>query len=347
MKKIIIRSVFIFLITVFLLYYILKDNFNESIRLLVSSNFIFLGLALLVWAIFFISESLLLKILINKHKKDFSLKQSLLLNIMTKFFNGITPFSLGGQPLQVYQLSRDDVEVSDGILVITEMFVIYEITLFILVAIAISCRFLFNLTPSSFLWTLTITGLIFNTIGISLVMFISLKINTAKKVGNLIIKFLHKINIIKNEEKVLEGWANKCFEYSRGFKNIVKNKKLFAKCVLLNIFSLTLYFTIPFFTILAIDDTVNINVFYAIILTTLSFLSSTFVPIPGGSVGIEYAYVNYFTILIPDGVAITSLILWRFISYYAPMIIGGIIFNIVDNRKSIMCKEASKTFKNA
>ena len=49
-----------------------------------------------------------------------------------------------------------------------------------------------------------------------------------------------------------------------------------------------------------------------------------------------------YTDIIPEAVIVPSLILWRFISYYFPMIIGGIIFNIVDNRSSIKCKEEAK-----
>lgn len=339
MKKIVFRSTFMFLLTAFLLYYILKDNFFESVNLLFSSNILFLLLAILVWFLYFLAEAILLKLLINKHNDKYSLKQSLLLNIMSKFFNGITPFSLGGQPLQVYQLSRDNVKVTDGVLVVTEMFIIHEISLIFLILVSILCKYLFSINPNSFLWGITIFGLIFNSIGLLIAVFVSLKINAAKKIGSGIISFLNKIKIIKNKEKSIEGWYNKCNEYSNGFKDIVNNKKLIFKCIVLNVINFIFYALVPYFIILAIDSSVNINIFYTIILTMLAYVSSTFVPIPGGSVGIEYAYVNYYILFAPENIVLTSLILWRFISYYFPMILGGIIFNIVDNKKARMCKE--------
>lgn len=342
MKKVIIRSVLLLVLTVFLFYYILKDNFNESIRLLISSNFFYVFLAILMFSISFLIDNYIFKTLINRHKKDYSLKSSLELSIMTRFFNGITPFSLGGQPLQVYELSKDDVKITDGILVITEMFIIHEITITILTIAAIILKFVFNFTPSNFLWTLTIIGLIFNLSGLLITMFVSLKINSAKKIGRGIIKFLNRIHIVKDKEKSIDNFSNKCNEYAKGFKDLIKNKKLIIKCVSLNIINLTVFFSIAFFAILAIDNTIHINVIYSIVLSILVYISATFVPIPGGSVGAEYAYVNYFALVIPDNIVVTSLILWRFISYYLPMIIGGIVFNIIDNKRSIMCKDNAK-----
>ncbi len=339
MKKIVFRSTFMFLLTAFLLYYILKDNFFESVNLLFSSNLLFLLLALLVWFLYFLAEAIVLKLLINKHNKNYTLKQSLLLNIMSKFFNGITPFSLGGQPLQVYQLSRDNVKVTDGVLVVTEMFIIHEISLIILVLISMLFKYILNINPSDFLWGLTIFGLIFNSIGLLIAIFVSVKINAAQRIGSGIITFLNKIKIVKNKEKTIDSWYNKCNEYSNGFKDIVNNKKLIFKCVILNIINFIFYALVPYFMILAIDSSVNINMFYTIVLTMLIYVASTFVPIPGGSVGIEYAYVNYYILFVPENVVLTSLILWRFISYYFPMILGGIIFNIIDNKKARMCKE--------
>jgi uncharacterized membrane protein YbhN (UPF0104 family) len=41
----------------------------------------------------------------------------------------------------------------------------------------------------------------------------------------------------------------------------------------------------------------------------------------------EYAYVHLYEFVIPSMYLSVSLILWRVIDYYAPMIIGGIFFN--------------------
>lgn len=339
MKKILFRSIILFIITIILFYYILKDNFNESVNLLFSSNFIFLFASVFVFFISFIIDTYIFKTLINRHKKDYTFKNACKLSIMTRFFNGITPFSLGGQPLQVYELSKNNIEITDSILVITEMFIIHEITISILTVFAFIFKICFNIIPNNFLWILTLIGFFINFLILIITLFISIKINLAKKFGKLIIKLMYKLHIIKNKDLHIDNFNNKCNQYSKSFKELLKNKKLIIKCVLLNLVNLILFFSIAYFILLAIDKTININILYTIILSILVYISATFIPIPGGSVGAEYAYVNYFNLIISNNVVVTSLILWRFISYYLPMIIGGIVFNIVDNKRSIMCKD--------
>ena len=127
MKNTKIRSILLVVLTVGLFWYILKDNFNESIMLLLGANIWYLILTLLTYVIYFVIEAYLLYLLINKINSNYSYKKTLELNLMTKFFNGITPFSLGGQPLQVYELSKSKVRVTEALLVIVENFIVLQI----------------------------------------------------------------------------------------------------------------------------------------------------------------------------------------------------------------------------
>ena len=342
MKKIIIRSIIMVLITVLLFWYILKDNFTESIRLLASSNILFLLLGFLTFGVAFIIDTTVFKILIRRHKKDYSLKKIYSMSAMSRFFNGITPFALGGQPFQIYELTHNDVKLTDSLLIITEMYIVHVFTLTTLTITAFIMRYIFHFVPNDLLWTFTIIGSFFNLTALSILTFIALKINMAKNIGKIIINFLSKIHIIKDKEKAVDNFYKRCNEYSYGYKDLFKNKKVIVKCVLLNLINLSSFFLIAFFAIKAIDNSFSLNILHVLCLSILSYVSATFIPIPGSSVGAEYAYYNYFILIIPEAVIVPSLILWRFISYYFPMIIGGIIFNIVDNRSSIKCKEEAK-----
>ncbi len=342
MKKVLLRSFILLLITIILFYYILKDNFTESIRLIMSSNMVFVLLGILMCLIAFLVDTHIFKTLIRRHNNEYPLKKIYNLSIMTRFFNGITPFSLGGQPLQVYELTKNNVKLTDSILIITEMYIIHVFTITTLSITAFILKFCFHLHPNGFLWMLTLIGFSFNIIALSLLTFAALRIKPFKKIGKTIITFLSKLHIIKDKDKMIDSFYNKCVEYSKGYKDLLKNKILIIKCVSLNIINLSCMFLIAFFAIKAIDNTISINIFHTYCLSILSYISATFIPIPGGSVGAEYAYINYFKLIIPSSIVVTSLLLWRFISYYFLMIIGGIVFNIVDNKRSIKCKENIK-----
>jgi hypothetical protein len=52
----------------------------------------------------------------------------------------------------------------------------------------------------------------------------------------------------------------------------------------------------------------------------------SFVPIPGGSGGIEYSFLQFFGGFVTGAVLSATVILWRSITYYFAMILGGLLF---------------------
>ena len=57
-------------------------------------------------------------------------------------------------------------------------------------------------------------------------------------------------------------------------------------------------------------------------------LIGSFVPIPGGTGGLEYGFINFYGNFIKGSVLTAIMITWRFITYYIPMIIGAIAVNV-------------------
>ena len=108
-SKVYFNTGIVLFISILLIWYFLKDNYKISIEVLRSANVFWLFFAVLFFLGYFLLETLLMKILINKHKKSYTYKSALKLYLMTKFFNGITPFSSGGQPLQLLEMKKEGV----------------------------------------------------------------------------------------------------------------------------------------------------------------------------------------------------------------------------------------------
>ena len=333
MKNTKIRSILLVVLTVGLFWYILKDNFNESIMLLLGANIWYLILMILTYVIYFVIEAYLLYLLINKINSNYSYKKTLELNLMTKFFNGITPFSLGGQPLQVYELSKSKVSVTEALLVIVENFIVLQISMTIMSVVSLGVCLNAGLIPNRLLWILTIIGIFITLLSLFMAIFMCVKINFAKKLGKWFIKVLNKIHIIKNKDESYLMWTNKCDEYHTCFKILLKDKTFIIKCVLLNIIYMIIFCMLPFLTFKALNINVDINIFYSIVLACFVYLSASFIPIPGATIGMEYAFINYFKMIVVDSLVMPGVLLWRLVSYYIPMILGGILFNIKDSMK--------------
>lgn len=328
MKKIKSRSIFLFIITIVLFYYVLKDNFKESINLLLDLNLVYLLLIFFVYFIYFIIETYLLYLLINKVNNSYSYFETLKLNLMTKFFNGITLFLLGGQPLEVYQLSKSKVRVTEALLITVENNIILYISMTLL---SLFCFFfcIYNkIIPNKLLWVLTIFSMIIILVILFISVIMGFKEKLSKNIGKYLINFLYKVHLIKDKDSSYLLWTNKCDEYRLGFEILLKDKFFIIKCTLLNIIYLILFSIIPFLIFKLLNVSVNVNILFTLVISYFVYLSVFFIPLPGATIGIEYSFINYFNLILNDNIVLIECLLWRLITYYIPMIIGGILFNL-------------------
>ena len=58
----------------------------------------------------------------------------------------------------------------------------------------------------------------------------------------------------------------------------------------------------------------------------LVMIMSSYVPIPGASGGMEYSFVAMFSFFVINAKLSAALLLWRLLTYYVPMIFGGVVF---------------------
>lgn len=334
MNKVRRNSFILLLITLLLMWYILKDNFSETIKIIFSCNFVFIILAVLVYIISFVLESIAFKIIVNQYNEDYTLKKSIGLSVMTKFFNGITPFSGGGQPLQVYALNKDKVKPVDGTLVVVQKFFVFQIAVVILTILAmIGNLFSESISAPKLLNVLSFVGIGLNILFLSFVYFLCISKSTNKKIVKFFIKILSKLRLIKNKEEKMEQWTNICNDYYEGYKRIKSNRKNFIICTILEFFATIFLFLMPYFVFKSFGVSTP-NIYTSLILSTYVFIVGSFVPIPGGSGGIEYAFIGFFTLYFDKNYLLSSLVIWRFLNYYLPVLIGGIVFNLKTFKKS-------------
>ena len=74
------------------------------------------------------------------------------------------------------------------------------------------------------------------------------------------------------------------------------------------------------FTSLSIVDTITASAYVYVI--------GAFVPIPGASGGIEYGFTQFYGNFLNIKTTFALLIIWRFITYYLGIIIGGLLFSL-------------------
>lgn len=72
-------------------------------------------------------------------------------------------------------------------------------------------------------------------------------------------------------------------------------------------------------------DFTSINIVEALVASSYVMIMGAFVPTPGGTGGLEYGFINFYGYFITGNNLMATMIIWRGITYYIGMILGGIV----------------------
>lgn len=327
MKNIKKNTFIILIITILVMYFVLKDDFMNIIHALVNVDIKYLILAFLIFCF-----SIFLKGYISyktvDDKKKYSLLEAIKHNVIVQFFNGITPFSTGGQPMEVYMLTEHNINANKGTMIILQNFIFYQIALVLFGIGAVVYNGIYGIFPKvPLLRELVLIGFIVNTLVAVGILFISISKKFTRFCVKGIIFILSKLRLVKNKGKVKENWRNILEEFHECAKFLRKRKRLFVIGILFNVLSLACLYIIPLFILYSIHDYTSLNVATTLTASAYVLLMGAFVPIPGASGGIEYGFLAFFGNFLSNTTTGAILLIWRFITYYLPMIVGAIIFN--------------------
>ena len=334
LKNIKKNAIIIIFITLIVMYFVLKKDFQTIIIHLKTLDLKYIFLAFILFLIYIVTSSYTTYKTVNQ-KEKFSFKESLKHKLIVQFFNGITPFSTGGQPMEIYMLSKHGISLSKSTNYILQNFIFYQISLVIFGLLAVIINNSFHLfEKSKILGNIVLIGFIVNmTVAIVLV-FISFSKKVTNNTIKCIIKLLNKIHLIKDKEKKEEKWNARIKEFNDCAKDLKDNKRLFITGIILNFLGLASLYLIPLFLAYSLHDFRNLNIVNTITSSAYVMVASSFVPIPGASGGIEYAFTKFFSNFISLSRTKTILLLWRFITYYLGMIIGAVLFNFDRENKA-------------
>ncbi|MGN0819103.1 MAG: YbhN family protein [Christensenellaceae bacterium] len=264
--------------------------------------------------------------------KKLKFSDALMIGTTEYFFNGITPFASGGQPFQIYSFSRIGVRASKGTGVVLINYVCYQtsIVLFCLLSLIFYPRI--STIPG--IKVIIAVGIIINVLVLAVFLGIGFSATTRRILEKIVYWFLSwKIFKGRFENKKVT-FDNYCRDVQASVKGVFEYKFRFFVSLVLKFLSLVLYFAIPFFILKAL----NVQISYAEIpficaMTTFAIAMSCFIPTPGSSGGIEFAFNTLFSAIpgVTD-VAFAGMILWRFFTYYLLMVVSFIVYLIFERR---------------
>lgn len=290
----------------------------------------FLWLALLFMLVYWFLEAASLHIIMKSIHKPQKFKDTLVVSVIGQYFNCITPFASGGQPIQAYYLMRYGATLGASMTALLSKFIVYQFVLTVYSLVLLVLRFNYFTTKLSALMALTIIGFIINLAVIIALLTLAFFKKAAVKIAHFIVRLLAKIRIIRNLEQRLKFIDEEIDVYYENFIFLKKQPVLIIKTCLLTIIQLTVYFSISYIIYLGLGLK-GADFFTILSCQAYVLMISSFVPLPGALGAAEGSYGAFFGTIF-GGFVTFSTFIWRFLTFYFPIIVGLIVTLFIDKK---------------
>jgi len=306
---------------IMLLYMFFVDKLENLVKSITSINPIYLVIAVLFMVGYWFFEALGLHFAAKSLEPKAKFKDSLFVTMIGQYFNCITPCATGGQPMQVYYYTKRGLPLGSAMTALVCRFIVYQFVLTIYSIIFLIFK-LSMFTEGVFkgLTVLVIIGFAVNTAVIVMLFMVAFFRKPTTKIAHGIVKLLGKIKIIKKPDETIAFIDNELEQYHENFLFIKSKPWLIIKMCALTFVQLFLYFSITYVIYLGFGLT-ETDLFTITACQSFVLMISSFVPLPGALGAAEGSYAAFFGDIFGSFTALSTFI-WRFLTFYLPIIIG-------------------------
>ena len=326
----------IVLIAFLVFFFSFKDNGVVILATLQQLDFKLFLVAVCAILLYHIIVGYILRLFAQFYKENYSMKEGLQNALIAALFHGITPFASGGQFIQGYVFYKQGVDVGESASILLMDFIVYQITMVFYTLIFIVLKYTTYFKINSSLFTIALLGFAINFVVIIGLLLLAHSYKLHSWLCSKGIYFLAKWKLIKNPEASIKQFNEYLSKFKVELARLSNKKSLIFKVVLANILRLTLYFVIPYLCALALQVEIPFSyVMDVIALSSFVSMVNSFIPLPGASGGSEGAFTIMFSGLMSRANVISTMLLWRFITYYMILMIGALMFVRFNKAKPI------------
>ena len=336
--KYLLSGAFLIVLMAVTFYVIFKDTSIDEIWGVlqnVSLPFVFAGILAMLGFIVF--QGIVIGLSAQCIKIKLTTWQMLQYSFVSFFYSGITPSSVGGQPMQFYHMCRDKMSPSNATLVLFVTNITYQIVILVLGLIMFFTKLKFVLSVHSALVILFFLGLSVNLFILLILIGVMFSENLLKRILHAVVIFLSKIKLIKNPEKALHSIGVYLDEYKNGIALIKANGKRFILILLSTVAHFLMYHMIPYFVYRALGFS-DYSLFDFIAISSVMYIAVALFPLPGAVGAAESSFVVLFGSLFGSTI-LAAMLLSRFINFYTMMILSGAFSAYSQLRKPYILSE--------
>ena len=283
-------------------------------------------ICLVIVITYFLCQALYMRCILKTLNVDVKIKTGMFYSMVEFFYSGITPSASGGQPTELYYMTKDHIPLRKSYITLILNTTFFKIILVILgiIVLLFNNSFIINSRP---IYKLLFTiGFLTDTIVIATGLILIFKVKLIKIIYNKLSSIFNKFKILN---KITTNTDYKEFieKYDDEIKFIKSHKRVVSIAFLITFIQRILLFSV----IYVIYRALGFNTYSYFDLLSIQVcvqLAIEFAPVPGGAGICEGMLHNLFTSIFAASLANVGMLLTRTFTFYVPMILSGLVILI-------------------
>lgn len=319
----------------FIIYKKTNPNDLKAVFFAIEKKYIFY--AIIAFALFRYMEAISLYVLLRNVNQKTSIKSCIEYSVFGYFFSQLTPSGGGGQPAQLYLMSKDGIKGERALAAIVPFNIMYHFTLSIVGLISLTTD-LRGIILNSKLKGFFYLGIL---VQILLALGVIFVIKKSRFLTNLLIFLSEKIKNVKvlsrfyRSPEFIKDFVE---DLRNNISSLTENISNFIIIFIFQTLMLFFYYTVAYFTYRALGFS-NFGIFDIVRIQCLVIIATEYIPTPGTAGFSEFALYEVYKQILDKDYALTWMMTNRILLLYLAVIVAILILlfrNIYKKNKKLV-----------
>lgn len=288
------------------------------------------------WCVYVLMNALCTYCFLNRQGIRLKLLDSLRAAIIGLYYCNVTPGASGGQPMEMYELSKRKVPIGYSGSAMAIKFVCFQVTLLIAGAVFWLGNRTFVAQHTQGIRWLVLLGYVVNCFSISGVLLMAISPKAMLWVIDKCIRVGTRLHLCKEPEAAREKWTSHCASFRDSFRMLMRHPVDLLVQVMIAFVQLIAQMLV-IWCIFRAMGLGGASVLEIVTVGVLLYISASYTPLPGASGAQEGGFALFFRAIFPDAKLFVALLIWRFFTYYLT-ILAGALATTVESLRGIFHK---------
>ena len=318
------------------------NNLQDTIEALKTMNWEVLIGCFACWCAYVFFDGLTVYHFLHMQGKPITLIQSTHAAITGIYYSNVTPGATGGQPMEMYCLSKYGVSIGISGSAMAVKFIVFQTMLLIVGIIEWIINRDFTAVYMSGKQWFVFLGYLVNFFSVGMVLLMGISKRAVHWLISKCIALATKLHLCKNPDASRRKWEDYCESFLNSMQLIIRHPKdVLIQCLIAvaQLMSLMMVIVLLYkgfaLTGYSVNELITLGVFL--------YIGASYTPLPGASGAQEGGFAMIFSTVFENSLFV-ALLLWRFFTYYLSILVG-IVLTVIDNVTGIHKARKKRTQK--